>query len=401
MTSCHRPSDDVWLPRFRGDRWSRAARRRGDYPSGNRHGHVGLQETETLLEVSEIDAPKQEGEVENNDQLEIVDMAEQRNEHTPYYAGLYLELAVCQQKALAHVSEFARAGHERALPDLLARVSRLGFKQKHLHGMLEWVAERAPIIIHFDLDRMIDYLETDTHYRNQFETGTSGGLLNPHTRSIWERDLFGGFYDAAAPFERVKYGVLNVFNDPKGYTRLKNFGDSYLVLCRVRQRCTLTAEDSGQCAGGKRLVACETPAVQRLALPHLYAHVAIEYTDEELCAALRAANTRDIHCGDTSRIVKVRKYKEVQIHGEVRMDSHVERLVANERHWPMQPRLAQLCSKYGWTLGWTDTERGCFEAAAADRISGRSAAGGRWRRHPPAPVDTGCVQKFPQSANSV
>lgn len=36
----------------------------------------------------------------------------------------------------------------------------------------------------------------DTHYRNQFETKTSGGLLKPATREKWERDLFGGCYVA-------------------------------------------------------------------------------------------------------------------------------------------------------------------------------------------------------------
>ena len=34
---------------------------------------------------------------------------------------------------------------------------------------------------------------------------------------VWETELFSGAYDGTViPFERVKYGVLNVTNDPHG-----------------------------------------------------------------------------------------------------------------------------------------------------------------------------------------
>ena len=32
----------------------------------------------------------------------------------------------------------------------------------------------------------------------------------------WETELFGGTYDEAKPFERCKYGALNVTNDYRG-----------------------------------------------------------------------------------------------------------------------------------------------------------------------------------------
>merc|ERR1712060_435603 len=118
--------------------------------------------------------------------------------------------------------------------------------------------------------------------------------------------------------ERVKYGVMNVLNDPRGYVRLKNFGDSYLLLSKsVRTRCSLSPEDSGECAGGKRLESCEIPADSRLAVPSYYAHVALEYSDEELLETLRVANSPDIRCGDAGKNMRPRKYKEVQIHGEL------------------------------------------------------------------------------------
>ena len=44
----------------------------------------------------------------------------------------------------------------------------------------------APIIIHINLDKVLQFLVKDTHYRNQFETGTSGGSTDLKARRSWE-----------------------------------------------------------------------------------------------------------------------------------------------------------------------------------------------------------------------
>ena len=77
---------------------------------------------------------------------------------------------------------------------------------------LAWIRELAPIIIHIDLPSIETFLlrlgpswlavrvesepRNDTHYRNQFETRKSGGLLDPKVRNGWERSLFGHAYEA-------------------------------------------------------------------------------------------------------------------------------------------------------------------------------------------------------------
>merc|ERR1719408_293499 len=132
---------------------------------------------------------------------------------------------------------------------------------------LAWIRELSPILIHIDLDKVGDFLKTDTHYRNQFETNTSGGLLKTSAREKWESDLFGGAYDKATGFERPKYGAQNVINDYKGVTGCIQYGDSYLVLKDVRLRCTLSPQDSGG-----------IPA-KRLAVLDYYAHVLAEHSD--------------------------------------------------------------------------------------------------------------------------
>ena len=54
---------------------------------------------------------------------------------------------------------------------------------------------RARIVVHVHADTVLEYLAKDTHYRNQFETGTSCGALSLDLRENWERNLFGDAYD--------------------------------------------------------------------------------------------------------------------------------------------------------------------------------------------------------------
>ena len=51
---------------------------------------------------------------------------------------------------------------------------------------LQWVRGASPIIIHINLDKVLKFLVEDTHYRNQFETGTSGGSMDIQARKSWE-----------------------------------------------------------------------------------------------------------------------------------------------------------------------------------------------------------------------
>merc|ERR1719480_475776 len=157
----------------------------------------------------------------------------------------------------------------------------MGFKETDLWNTLAWIREMAPIIVHINLSKMMKFMETDTHYRNQFETMTSGGLLKPAVRQRWERDLFGGWYDAAVGFDRPKYGVLNAMNDHRGVVKCKQYGDSYLILKGVRLRCTFSPEDSANLKA------------DRLAVLDFYAHVLNEYSANELRETLRVANSSD------------------------------------------------------------------------------------------------------------
>jgi len=57
--------------------------------------------------------------------------------------------------------------------------------------------------------------------------------------------MFDKRYSLANDFERVKYGVINFTNDPKGVSCAKGYGPSYFLLkSHVRDRCTFTDKDS-------------------------------------------------------------------------------------------------------------------------------------------------------------
>lgn len=259
-------------------------------------------------------------------------------------------LSGCQRAAIDHVRTMATQNHRKALPELISRTQSIGINEEQLWAMLTWIRDCAQIIVHIRLEEVGPCLESDTHYRNQFETNVSNGKLCADTRTEWERDLFGGSYDNAEPFQRPKYGILDVMNDHRGVVGAYHYGDSYLVLKNARLRCTFSPEDSGGMCGSQ------------LAVLDQYAHVLLEYADHELQEVARVASAPE---GSEERIgdsFLIREYKEAQIHGEIDLKKHVSRLVANERHHTADAAFGEaqaraLCHKHGWELVWMNDER--------------------------------------------
>jgi len=261
-----------------------------------------------------------------------------------------MALAERQSLALKGVREQATLNHNSAVGPLRERCREVGIEGKQLWAMLTWVRDLAPIIVHVDLDVVGEFLETDTHYRNQFETSSSKGLLCPQKREEWERNLFGDCYDDAPPFERPKYGVLDVMNDHRGVLCARDYGDSYLVLKNARLRCTFAPVDSGGITGS------------RLAVLDQYAHVLLEFSDDELREVARIASAEEgsaDRIGDSAILVGF-NYKEAQIHGEIDLKKHVKRLVVHPRHMVdgfSPERIRKVCDTHGWEFLWMQEEK--------------------------------------------
>jgi len=272
-----------------------------------------------------------------------------------FEAAAYLEK--CQKDAVRHIRTLAKSNHERAMPTLQRRILDLGYTEQDLFMTLSYIRELAPILIHVNLSKMMQFFEKDTHYRNQFETNSSGGLLKPTVREKWEKDLFGDAYRGAKGFHRPKYGALNTMNDYRGVVKCAQYGDSYIVLKDVRLRSTFSPEDSANLKA------------ERLAVLDYYAHVLQEYSNQELKETIKVAKSGDAAVVGDSAIVGKMKYKETQIHGEICLSKHVERVVAAVRHRKKDgDRLQEITQKHGWSFSWMDKEQERMKAQEIHKV---------------------------------
>eukprot|EP00929_Paragymnodinium_shiwhaense_P089058 TRINITY_DN49316_c0_g2_i1.p1 TRINITY_DN49316_c0_g2~~TRINITY_DN49316_c0_g2_i1.p1 ORF type:complete len:906 (-),score=256.73 TRINITY_DN49316_c0_g2_i1:233-2950(-) len=269
-------------------------------------------------------------------------------------------LKPCQQKALTTIRNLARTRHRQALWKLQSRLKKLGYSGREMELTLAWIREEAPIIIQVDIATIGIHFMNDTHYRNQFETRTSGGLLSEEGRKQWETDLFKGAYDGpdVKAFDRCKYGCLNVMNDYRGVCRTEMYGGSYMYLKDCRLRCTFSPRDSGNLHA------------ESLAVADYFAHQLMEYTDAELLEVVKVA-TNPAQVVGSSAMVRHLKYKEAQIHGEVDLYKHVDRLVACDSHntgGHFPGFIKKLCERFGWKFSWVSEEKARLEEEAAREI---------------------------------
>eukprot|EP00927_Polykrikos_kofoidii_P018754 TRINITY_DN18733_c0_g1_i1.p1 TRINITY_DN18733_c0_g1~~TRINITY_DN18733_c0_g1_i1.p1 ORF type:complete len:1008 (-),score=172.57 TRINITY_DN18733_c0_g1_i1:4-3027(-) len=224
-------------------------------------------------------------------------------------------LRFCQIQALKHARVVSKSLHIEALPKLMTKATLLGFSEAEVNQALNWVRHHAPIVVHLDLQEVGALLMSDTHYRNQLETKTSSGTDTCAQREDWENKLFNGAYREAPPFDRCKSAALNMNNDPEGVRACNKYGLSYLVLRGVRLRTTL----------------CDTNLAgvptDKLATVDYCAHLFEQLPDRELREQLvTVSKISQGMPGDPSDVLM---HTEAHIHGEIRLDKHVERIMVH------------------------------------------------------------------------
>ena len=219
-----------------------------------------------------------------------------------------------QQKALKHIVTKSEKLSKNAESKLLVKIKKLGYDETTLIHLQLYIRDRAPIIIHIKTMHIKLLLDKkDTHYRNLFEVTPPSS----HTgRIAWENRMFDGIYDKSPPWERVKYGVLNIFNDPYGVLSCYGYGDCYLRLKKVRLRTTFSNCDT---ASSTAIVSC----------CEYYSHILNKYTNEELKDVIKIARKDIVNC---SKKKILGPYREIQIHGDVILKEHVEALVVNPKY---------------------------------------------------------------------
>ena len=230
-----------------------------------------------------------------------------------------------QRDAMDYVVKKAKTLSDQADSSLFQRIGKLGFNKDDLDKTLEWIKMDSPIIIHVFLDKLLPILINETHYKNQFETGTSHGSRDLKARKTWENNIFNNIYDKAEGRDRVKYGVLNIVGDIRGVKNCKQYGDSFFILRKVRLRTSFASADSS--LASVKIASCEH-----------YKHVLNEYMDNELTAVIQVATKKKPFANSDV----INNYKEVQIHGPIVLGEHIECVFYHERHRNDKPLLEML-----------------------------------------------------------
>ena len=194
--------------------------------------------------------------------------------------------------------------------------------------------KHATVIIHFHPTKVLQNLVNDTHYRNLFETNQSNGSNSRSSRERWEAEMFGESYNGVVASHRVKYGCLRKSSrgDP---VASRTYGDSYLILKEeLKPRCTFAISDSGG-SNGRNLGTFE--------------HCG------HLVSTFKAATVKALTEGDELFADPTDTYKEVQIHGPVRLGHDIEALVMHESHKSSTVTVGlaeQFRDKFGVELIW-------------------------------------------------
>lgn len=157
----------------------------------------------------------------------------------------------------------------------------------------------------------------DTSFKSQFETHTSGGMLDEDFRVTAARNLFGVDTDTLKPSEHEKYGYMMSRDKVAAMSdyAAAQYGDTAIRFKReaVMDRLTYTVGDSLGPAYRNRLVAGSVKDASITGFPDGIS---------QYVPRIRAAEGQTGSVENWSRTV-ARSYFELQYHGKLTMD-HVE-----------------------------------------------------------------------------
>lgn len=165
-------------------------------------------------------------------------------------------LTSVQRAAVDYVVAQAQPKSNAARGKLMSRLDAMGYTDRDLRRVMRYLRDEAPLIMHVNISKTLGFLVNDTHYRNQFETATSGGCLSTSARTNWEDRLYNNLYHSSSGYERVKYGVLNLTSDPHGVQCCSQYGESYMVLKNCRLRSSFADMDSSSPSTTLASVSC-------------------------------------------------------------------------------------------------------------------------------------------------
>jgi len=270
-----------------------------------------------LLEVIQVDATKGD----RMDQLVMIEIMSKFIQDFDSHFELLKppELIVIteeQEDGMPEVAEGLTRDQKFVFDQMKDLTSRLSNAKSGLSPeqiiLLNYI-KSTDIVMHFPLKTLLPGLiaKKDLYLRNLFETGVGGGSTNQEDRRGWERKIFmSKTYDNLGAHQKVKYASLNLAQTPHGVRRLfGQYGGSYLIMnSNIKSRSTITPGDS----------ALDFVENRHLATFNNMNHVMFRFGKEKTIDELKEISN-----------AKNFRYVEVQIHGELRFDRDVKKIMIN------------------------------------------------------------------------
>ena len=211
---------------------------------------------------------------------------------------------------------------------VLERLKEAGYSapQETLQLMKQFLCHEVPLVTWFKPFKMlgpmpqIEAMTNDICLRNLFEVHHGNGSECLTARHAWEARLFGDVYNESSPVcEWPKYGVANIFNDPKGPQANDQYGDCYLVFSpALRPYTTMTPMDSSS----SECTVCT--------LEDGVSNVLSQFRDDGEEVVALADVTMGVRPFVSSSATY---YKEVQVHVPVLLDQHITHLVVPNKYF--------------------------------------------------------------------
>lgn len=223
------------------------------------------------------------------------------------------ELTAKQVKALTYCKRKSKVFSNNVYGNLLIRFINKGLTENELTKTIEYIKIKAPITINFNMEVLGKALSEDIKYKSRFEVNN---IKEYGARQQWEDILFNHIYNKdTEPFERVKYGALNILNHPDGLAVCKSYGDSFMVLKNhIKQRATFTLGDSSKME-------------IHLCMADNFCNILLYLDNVKLLDDVIAVATGSNKFGNY-----MGEYIECQIHGNILYHRDVEKICVNRRY---------------------------------------------------------------------
>ena len=223
------------------------------------------------------------------------------------------ELTPKQIKALTYCKKKSKVFSNNVYGNLLISFINKGLSEDELKHTLNYIKDKAQITINFKMEILGKALSEDIKYKSTFEVNN---IKEFSARQQWEDKLFNRIYDKdTEPFERVKYGALNILDHPCGLEICKCYGDSFIVLkSHIKQRSTFTLGDSSKME-------------IHLCMADNFCNILLYLDDVNLLN-----DVINVATGKTKFGNYMGEYIECQIHGNILYHRDVEKICINSRH---------------------------------------------------------------------